>query len=189
MDGGTTEKGQWVHGVQEKIKEIEYKEQQILKSLSESIDIGASVLTSLDLQNEIIRNSEKQLDEIDYSAAQSKRVLRGMTWWGWFWNLFTRKPKKEKFIKSGDNVEETIADLKNYGIKRQIVNRNSIDNKNQDKDIVDEMSQMADDLGHISRIIGEELDRSIHIIDRIADRADQSRENLKIVTKQADGLC
>ena len=59
-----------------------------LREAEESVQVGGATLEALQDQQETLDRSEDRLDMTAHVLAQSKRVLRGMTWIGSLQNHF-----------------------------------------------------------------------------------------------------
>ena len=78
--------------------------------VEEIIGIGNGILTDLNNSLESIDNTNRRLDETIFFHKSVKRTLRGMTWFGYFINLFTNESKlleKEELQCNYVNMDQT----------------------------------------------------------------------------------
>ncbi|KAL3670342.1 hypothetical protein V7S43_004652 [Phytophthora oleae] len=73
--------------------EWEQRHTQALRDTAESLQMGRATAHTLSMQAEQLGRSERVLDETQATVDMSKRVLRGMTWSGWFYNKFSTAPQ------------------------------------------------------------------------------------------------
>lgn len=62
--------------------------------MDELLESGNNIIDSLSQQQKQLHNISIQLNDIEYKQKIANRLLRGMTWRGWFMNLFTREPEQ-----------------------------------------------------------------------------------------------
>ncbi|KAG1713263.1 hypothetical protein DVH05_000983 [Phytophthora capsici] len=73
--------------------EWEQRHTQALRETAESLQMGRATAQTLSMQAEQLGRSERVVDETQATVDMSKRVLRGMTWSGWFYNKFSAAPQ------------------------------------------------------------------------------------------------
>ncbi|OWZ17373.1 hypothetical protein PHMEG_0008693 [Phytophthora megakarya] len=73
--------------------EWQHRHTQALRDTAESLQMGRATAHTLSMQAEQLGRSERVLDETQATVDMSKRVLRGMTWSGWFYNKFSSAPQ------------------------------------------------------------------------------------------------
>ncbi|ETO71502.1 hypothetical protein F444_12169 [Phytophthora nicotianae P1976] len=66
---------------------------QALRDTAESLQLGRATAHTLSMQAEQLGRSEGMVDETQATVDMSKRVLRGMTWSGWFYNKLSAAPQ------------------------------------------------------------------------------------------------
>jgi len=59
------------------------------RSAAEAVASGQETLLKLAVQGEQIANAEETADSNKFLVDKSNRILKGMTWSGWFSNMFT----------------------------------------------------------------------------------------------------
>jgi len=93
--------------------------------IEETINLGNQILTELDSSLENTRETEKHIDESIFFHKSAKRKLKGMTWFGYFTNLFIPAPQ----LENTDYVSFDTIDKTTVGIDRlvsQSKNMNSL---------------------------------------------------------------
>lgn len=89
-------KGKNIFSTRCKNKGVKIMKSEINESLiQETVNLGNQILTELDNSLDTIRETERKLDESIFFHKSAKRILRGMTWTGYFMNLFYPVPKLE----------------------------------------------------------------------------------------------
>ncbi|EEY54836.1 uncharacterized protein PITG_08396 [Phytophthora infestans T30-4] len=73
--------------------EWEQRHTQALRDTAESLQLGRATAHTLSMQAEQLGRSEGMVDETQATVDMSKRVLRGMTWSGWFYNKLSTTPQ------------------------------------------------------------------------------------------------
>ncbi|KAF4035520.1 hypothetical protein GN244_ATG12422 [Phytophthora infestans] len=73
--------------------EWEQRHTQALRDTAESLQLGRATAHTLSMQAEQLGRSEGMVDETQATVDMSKRVLRGMTWSGWFYNKLSATPQ------------------------------------------------------------------------------------------------
>jgi hypothetical protein len=63
--------------------------------IQETVDLGNEIINELDSSLKSTRETERMVDESIFFHKSAKRVLRGMTWVGYFMNLFSREPVRK----------------------------------------------------------------------------------------------
>ena len=66
----------------------------------EAVETGRETLEESLRQGEQLQNADRMADHARYALDRSARVLRGMTWSGWFANLVSRDIKEEDYLNS-----------------------------------------------------------------------------------------
>ena len=147
---------------------------ELNKIASETNEIGRNILVKLSEQGEILNNVEEKLEQNEYILSKTFRILRGMTWFGWILNFFTKDiPKKLNSINSIKyNPKENL--LINEEIKRGFREiKNNENNKNNENE---ELLLLENDIKSLHMIgikIGEALDEHNQSIDRIKYKTDE----------------
>lgn len=106
-------------------------------SLSESKQIALRIIEALDRDGEKIRECKIGVDRCEYNVRKANYLVRGMTWFGSFINLFRRKPARPIIPEPLDNsfkVPEFNGPL---------------------------MLQQANELKYLAAVIGDKLDNQI----------------------------
>lgn len=63
--------------------------------MDELVKQGTAIVETLSVQQAQLHSVEEGVHQIEYDRAIAVRLLRSMTWFGWFINLFTREPLKK----------------------------------------------------------------------------------------------
>jgi hypothetical protein len=66
----------------------------------EAVEIGRETLAESSRQGEQLQNADRMADHARFALDKSARVLRGMTWSGWFANLVSKDIKEEDYLNS-----------------------------------------------------------------------------------------
>jgi hypothetical protein len=79
---------------------------QTASSLAETVEIGRATATQISQQGEQLQNVETLAFQTEYLLDKSARILKGMTWGGWFQNLLTAKDVQFQVNNRGGGVGE-----------------------------------------------------------------------------------
>jgi hypothetical protein len=81
----------------------------------EALEIGRETLAESSRQGEQLQNADKMADHTLYALDKSSRVLRGMTWSGWFANLVSGDIREEDYLKTPDKTPtESLLSYDNF---------------------------------------------------------------------------
>lgn len=69
----------------------------------EAVDIGRETLAESARQGEQLQNADRMADQTRFALDKSGRILRGMTWPGWFSNLVSKDIKEEDYLHEEQN--------------------------------------------------------------------------------------
>jgi hypothetical protein len=77
---------------------------QAKRAAVEAVEIGRETLAESSRQGEQLQNADKIADHTRFALDKSARVLRGMTWSGWFANLVSMDVKEEDYLNAPDKT-------------------------------------------------------------------------------------
>ena len=80
----------------------------------EAVEIGQETLAESARQGEQLSNSEKLADQTQFALDKSARILRGMTWSGWFANLTSKNISEEDYFTKREQGSAATAMLRQY---------------------------------------------------------------------------
>lgn len=149
---------------------------------ADSIDIGRQTLESLAVQNEVLQSSEDTIEANEYVIQKSMRVLRGMTWSGTIYNLFTPDPTLQKVESS---------DLKINSISEGQVCREDSDIQETNNPLDSDLKEISANLSELTEIgvmIGTNLQIQNKSLDRISQKAAIITDASLAVTLKASQL-
>ena len=64
----------------------------------EAVEVGRETLAEASRQGEQLQNADRMADHTRFALDKSARILRGMTWSGWFANLVSKDIKEEDYL-------------------------------------------------------------------------------------------
>lgn len=165
--------------------------EEILRNTTEAVGIGRTTLQRLNQQEEMLRSAEDNVDSNQHIIQQSQRVLRGMTWSGYFYNMFTSEPPKvqtglvaSSVGNSGPQLPRTETtnspqDAKaGVDIIKSSSNKSSTSSKLQAQD--DALLEVSRSLGELHQIgisMGETLDSHNQSLDRLGSKTKALEES------------
>lgn len=163
---------------------------QVGLSLSEqSGEIGTSIINSLEQQKEKQLASTDNVEATDYMLQQSMRTLRGMTWSGWVYNMFsgegklkpastTIKNRSREMQANSDNSQPDIPEEKQNALRKEI----GVNRYKQQDDEVEKLSSSLSRLQNISSSIGEALVENDEITDSLTNKISDTNDYALAVT-------
>lgn len=148
---------------------------QTRKIAHETIAIGAATLEELKGHEEVLDSTEETLDMTEFVARQATRVIRGMTWGGMLYNIFTSDPvlqnkplsKKEKNLIVSNNANKKV---------------DFFDND------LDDISKALDQMRSIGEAMGTSLEQQKQTIARIDRKSNIVHNSLMLLTIRAGQL-
>jgi len=127
--------------------------------IQETVDLGNEIINELNSSLKSTRETEQMIDESIFFHKSAKRVLRGMTWVGYFMNLFSREPTMDK-----TNVTQTTIYDPEYV---------SFDN-------IDRLLNQSREMNSLLRTQNKELE---HLENKIEENNGYAKQNLHIISK------
>jgi len=166
------------------------------KVTCETTEIGKNVLSKLSEQSALIRKNDENLEDNNYFLSKTIRILRSMTWFGWIFNFFTRKPsepeKKEQkkqsddiYKKENEKKEKKIELLENEF--KCLIESDDVDKKNEDTELSNLESEIKN-LHFISLKIGEYLDIHNKELTEMATKTEDVIIKTKDATEREENL-
>ena len=64
---------------------------EISKIVSETNEIGQNIIIKLSEQGDALEKTEEKLENNEFILSKTFRILRGMSWFGWILNFFTKE--------------------------------------------------------------------------------------------------
>jgi len=68
---------------------------EISKIVSETNEIGQNIIIKLSEQGDALEKTEEKLEHNEFLLSKTFRILRGMSWFGWILNFFTKDISKQ----------------------------------------------------------------------------------------------
>lgn len=94
-------------------RDEEYRDAQ--RAAVEAVMIGRETLETAVRQGEQLQNAENLADETDYKLDKANRLLKGMTWAGWFSNKFSKDVEPPTYKEgNGDPARSILGPPKIY---------------------------------------------------------------------------
>jgi len=157
----------------------------INKINSETKNICEKVIEELENQTEIIINTDKKLNQSKQVIDNSNKILKSMTWYGWFINLIPfnsffsniidikRKKENVLFIENNHNTD-IIHDNNSKKYDFESIRNIDIDiEDSNDYEDSEQLKQLEYDLMNLKWVgekIGSYLDSHNNYIDKIYDK-------------------
>ncbi len=140
---------------------------------------------------ELLRSAEDNVDSNQHIIQQSQRVLRGMTWSGYFYNLFTSEPPTVQTGSASSSLGNSSAQLPRSELKisppdaqakEDLVNSSVIKSPASGKlqaqdDALLEVSRSLGELHQIGIAMGETLDSHNQSLDRLGAKTKALEES------------
>lgn len=85
--------------------------QDIKKCCEETKEISKIVINNIDSQSSQLKNIDSNLKLNEENVKKSNWILRNMTWYGWFLNLFYKVPietKREEYINKSNIIKPEL---------------------------------------------------------------------------------
>jgi hypothetical protein len=168
------------------------------KQLSHTaINVGSATVEELDNQKETLQSVEDLLEKNEDVIDQSLRKIRGMTWSGAFYNLYsdvvtTIAPPN---LLGGNTNSETVvkepekARLSriNAAVFQEPLNKTDVENSDEDK-MLDELSNAAHVLKQIGIQMGQQLDEQNQQLHSIEIKTEEVHDKTTAVSVKASQL-
>ncbi len=155
------------------------------KNSYNALTVGDSTIQALQEQSESLQNTENLLEENEELIKQSLRVLRGMTWTGSIYNIYsdiagalsTTASKQPDTTESTGHQRETTNELKHipaplYRSQQITINTEKFSCANPEDAALDELAKAVDTLKNMGIVIGQQLQQQNSQIDRIDSASD-----------------
>ena len=169
----------------------------------QSIGYGNATIEELDRQNETFRSIEQNLDSQEEIVNQSLRKLRGMTWSGTFYNVFSdvastisstiSSPAVEQPAKSSSVLNESqisTESTQNLSEKRENTNTNtnSTTIQSEEDKMLEDIANAASVLKQLGLTMGKQLEDQNQQLENIEQRTDQVHDKTLAVSIRASQL-
>jgi hypothetical protein len=102
---------------QESLNDIQEEYLDAKRAAVEAVEIGRETLAESARQREQLQNAESMADQTRFALDKSGRILRGMTWSGWFANLVSKDIREEDYLHQNQPTESLCKydDVPNVG--------------------------------------------------------------------------
>ncbi|CAM9454123.1 unnamed protein product, partial [Ectocarpus fasciculatus] len=181
----------------------------MLRSTEEALQCGRSTLLAMDQQDEILSASEQNLESNEHIIQQSMRVVRGMTWSGYFYNMIHSEPSldanrarsEHRRVDDGDEFTKysrvcIVISLFSVGrswaggvstARHRAARSHTSGSEARFQDqALDAVSKNLAELHHISLTMGESLDHQNQKLDTIAAKTDKVNDDtLQVLLKSS----
>lgn len=145
---------------------------------------------------ELLDSSQQNLESNEHVVQQSLRVVRGMTWSGYFYNMFCSDPSidKDRVRRLTSPPAEPVAGspaappTSRLQQRLELLSPSSVDNKIEDPhdDALDLVSRHLSELHEISVTIGETLDKQNQQLDGISSKTERVTDaTLEVLLKSS----
>lgn len=164
-----------------------------LRALSEAKEHGLHTAATLDTQAEQFDRAEYCADSNQYIIDRSARLVRGMTWWGWFTNKFTTEPKPPEPRRTG-RVQQSASEAPPRPLAREpavvgpevvVPIPSSHPKLREQQEYIDEVSRGLDDLLEVGTEIGRRAEEHNETVPRLHGKIEKLWQSTRHVTRQA----
>ena len=170
------------------------------RNASEAQGTGEVILSKLDSQEEHLRSIEDTLEANEYTLLKSMRVLRGMTWSGTIYNLFTKDPDVSDLRMSHELGRDSNTSNKmnnnnnninsiNIKHKNELMHSNTNNNSmNEEDNILNNISKTVATLKNMSLTMGEHIENNNQTLERIDQKATRTSDQTHAATLKASQI-
>ena len=170
------------------------------KNASEAEGTGSTILEKLDNQEEHLRSIEDTLEANEYTLLKSMRILRGMTWSGTIYNMFTKDPDVSDLLMNNEiaknNQQNNNINKNNLQDKSMLfLNTSNSNNNNNNNNIMNEEDKILNDISKtvttlkdMSYIMGQHIENNNHTLERIDQKATRTNDQTHAATLKASQI-
>ena len=176
------------------------------RNANEAQGSGQIILEKLENQDEHLRTIEDTLESNEYTLLKSMRILRGMTWSGTIYNMFTKDPEVTDLCMNhqleNTNDKKTFSNNNNTNDMLQrnelftssssssssLTSNSNSNSLNQEDKVLNDISKTVATLKDMSLIMGEHIENNQHTLERIDQKATRTNDHTHAATLKASQI-